>query len=280
MLSEGSRFAQETLSPGPTSPSLSSQEATSPKAARTTRESSFSYPEQSGLKGLGFADTDGPHSSTPVASPSTPELSYLPTPPDTPESLFTGLRSEGQTLAPDLPTLPEESGIPSIPSPSPLSQEHIAQDTESASSLSIHEATVTSEPFTSSPKPENYIVQHKESSSTLSVLEATGPETVHPSPFEPDSSPTYLPGPDTHTAWRILRPLLNILAPLLNSRARAREARVRSVIRLIKAAHDGKLPSSTQPVIRRTLYPTQYQEVLDRVEAHSALRGFFHDKLR
>lgn len=279
MLSEGSRFAREPSSPGPSSPVLSPSEATYSKTARTNADSYYIYKEQNASQGAGFADLDGPHSSLSVDSPSTPEISYLPTPPDTPERLYTRPKSEGQPIAPDLPTLPEESGIPS---PSPLSHNHIVQDTVSLSPRSNLEAINTSEPVISGPQPENHILQDTDSSSSFSVLGATTSDWVAPSPVEPDLSFAEWVESDSSEKPGFLgffRNLLGILASSRTSRARARKARVQTVIRLIKAVRDEKY-IGTQASVWRTLHPSEYRDLLKLVEKEEALRGFFYEELR
>lgn len=271
MLSEGSRFAQEPSVPGPSSPVLSSPELTSSKTARTNADSYSS-------EGAGFADLDGPRSSVSVASPSTPEISYLPTPPDTPERLYTRPKSEGLPTAPDLSTLPEESGIPS---PSPLSRDHVVQDTVSSSPRSNLEAINTSEPVTSGPQPEDHILQDTESSSSLSDLGATTSDWVTSSPLEPDSSFAECAESDAEKPGFLgfFRNLLDILASSHSNRARARKARVQTVIRLIKAVRDEKY-IGTQASVWRTLHPSEYRDLLKCVEKEEALRWFFYNELR
>ena len=268
MLSERSHYpkpisTKEPLSPSSSSPSLFSPDATTSKSVTidlATPGSPSSRLEQNDPKGRGFADPD-PHSSVFVADPTTPKLptrqAYLPTPPETPETpeqLSTRPKIEVQTLASGLPTLPELSRNPS---PRPLPKEQISRDLESSAELSVSEAG-TSEPITFSPvSPE----------ASFTDLIQSNPEELG-----------FLSS-DPHITWRFFRSLLNILASLRPRRARAREGRVRNVIRSIEQVRDGKYPG-TQLLIRRKLYHSEYRDVLARVEADNALNGFFYDGLR
>jgi len=87
------------------------------------------------------------------------------------------------------------------------------------------------------------------------------------------------PGSDANIPWRFFPLLSNNLASLGRRRALAREGRIKGVLSLIRQIHDEEYPG-TQLLIRRTLYSSEYRELLDRVEADSELEEFFYNGLR
>lgn len=255
---ESSHSTKKPLPPNPCSPQLSFSEATTSPSVTTTR----TWPD-SPYTGLGQNDrsfTDSElHSNTSVGDATTPPLStrltYPLSPPQTPDRPSTSPKPEARTLALDLPKLPE---LFESPPSQPLPEEHSIQITECPSRLSVVEATTSKSVASNTVSPES-------SSSTSSVQS------------DPEESPsTSSDSPATERSFLFKFP---ILASKHRHRAQARDTRIKNVIRLLKQVRDGTY-SGPQLLIRRKLNPSEYQDLLDRIEADKELDGFFNDKLR
>lgn len=251
----------EPLPPSPVSPSSLPPEAITSKSVRPNPVWLGTPPPG----GLGRCDTGRrslanpiPYLNTSVADsatlkPST-HLTYPPSPPETPERSSTRLRSEVQALYSDLPTLPESS---ERPPPRPLVEDCRILKADTSSEFSIIEATTTES------------VGSQQTSPRLSSTDVNQSK-----PEELDLSAL-----DSQTTWHFFSLGRDILATLHRRRARAREARIRNVIRLIKQLRDEEYPG-TELVIRRRLYHSEYRDLLALVEVDRELEAYFYDELR
>ena len=258
MRPESSASTEDSIPPNPGSPSQFSEAITSASIATTPTWSNSPAPGsgQNECEDHSFSDPDLRPSTLSVDTSTsricTRSTHSLPQT-QTPEILTARPKSGARALTLDLPGLPEslESLAPRI-----QTEDHINRITDCPIPLSAVEASTASSALRSA---------------------SLQPSSTNSEQSESEDASSSSSGPDIKRRWFSL--LFDILASESSHRAKARENRIKRVIKLLTELQDDTY-AGTELVIRRKLNPSQYQELCTRIEADTGLSGFFDDKLR
>ena len=250
---------KELISPNLSLPSTFSPETTIPAPVK----SASAWPYTRSNPGQDCLEDASHHLNGLLNGPEPPRSSKnqlcLPTPPETLVKHFQKPKSDAKTSAADLPSLPTSSEDLSTDL---LPGEHFNHDIESPTEASTLRV----------PKSE------------LVNLDATSLKSSSAESSVSNTSERFSPVSKLDVYWRFLPSGSNIMASIKRRRAQAhtrrpRKSQVDRIFRSIKEIHKRKY-SGTQSSTTTGLSPSEYQELLVRIEANEELAEFFNEELR
>ena len=256
---ESSASTEDSIPPNLNSLSQFPEARTSALIATTPIWSDSPLPKlgQNDYDDYSFSDSNLRPSTLSVDA-TTPQIStrltYSAPQTQNPETLPARPKSGVRALALDLPKLPESSE--SLPLRL-QSEDHADRITDCPIPLSVVKASTAG---SASSKPASL-------QSSLIDSERGESEDVSSSSSGPNAK------------QHLFSFFFDILALESSHRAKTRESRIRRIIKLLIELRNGTYVGA-EPVIRRKLSPSQFQEFRTRVEADASLSGFFNDKLR